>query len=75
MLRAEVVMVVSRCVCLNIKAVLKMKTGKSIEEVVFVPAGGVTVPPSAQIYQRKHQPKRKIVLLFFSLDIKEKETV
>lgn len=52
-----------------------MKTGKSIEEVVFVPAGGVTVPPSAQIYQTKHQPKRKIVLLFFRLDIKEKETV
>lgn len=49
-------MVDSHCVCLNIKAVLKMKRGKSIEEVVFVPAGGVTVPPSAQIYQTKHQP-------------------
>lgn len=71
----EVLMVASHCVRLNIKALLKLKTGKSVEEVVFVPAGGVTVPPSAQIYQTKHQPKGKIVQLFFRLDIKEKETV
>lgn len=54
---------------------LKFKTGKSIEELVFAPAGGVTVPPSAQIYQTKPRPQRKIVLLFSRLDIKEKETV
>lgn len=63
-LRAEVLIIVSHCVCLHIKAVLKIKTGKSIEEVVFVPAGGVTVPPSAQIYQTKHQPKGRLYCYF-----------